>query len=105
MEELKLPLNEEEEAKARETMEQMRKAASAQLSAQIESIPKEMLSDQWKRGGICAMCRRRDYCKTQCRANRIYAAARLREYIRRRTGADQVQAALMEQAGIEPEKS
>ena len=86
MEELKLPPNDEEEAKARETMEQMREAANAQLSAQIESIPKEMLSDQWKRGGICAMCRRRDYCKTQCRANRNYVNLRIREYLRRKGG-------------------
>lgn len=94
MEELKLPPNEEEEAKARETMEQMREAANAQLSAQIESIPKEMLSDQWKRGGICAMCRRKDYCKTQCRANKMYASARIREYLRRRTQIPQIKAAL-----------
>ena len=51
-------------------------------------------SDQWKRGGICAMCRRKTYCKTQCRANRLYAAARIREYLRRRIGMDKIQAAL-----------
>lgn len=43
-------------------------------------------SDQWKRGGICAVCRRKEYCKTQCRANRDYASVRIREYIRRRLG-------------------
>lgn len=42
------------------------------------------LSDQWKRGGICALCRRRNYCKTRCRPNRDYASLRIKEYIRRK---------------------
>jgi len=46
------------------------------------------LSDQWKRGGICALCRRRDYCKTRCRAYRVYAPLRLKEYIQRRLISD-----------------
>jgi hypothetical protein len=49
-------------------------------------VPKKERNDQWKRGGICAMCRRQPYCKTQCSANRNYAHLRIREYIRRRTG-------------------
>lgn len=28
-------------------------------------------NEQWKHGGDCNMCRRLDYCKTQCRANRL----------------------------------
>ena len=51
-----------------------------------EGIPVDVPSDQWKRGGICAACRRKGYCKTQCRANRDYASVRIREYIRRRMG-------------------
>lgn len=51
----------------------------------------EVPSDQWKRGGICAACRRKAYCKTQCRANRDYASVRIREYLRRRTGIAQIQ--------------
>ena len=86
MEELKLPENPEEEAEARETMAQMKEAADAELKAEVQQIPKEMLNDQWKRGGICAMCRRRDYCKTHCRANRNYVNLRIREYMRRKGG-------------------
>ena len=86
MEELKLPVNPEKEAEARETMAQMKEAADAELKAEVQEIPKEMLNDQWKRGGICAMCRRRDYCKTHCRANRNYVNLRIREYLRRKGG-------------------
>ena len=94
MEELKLPPNEEEEAQAQETMNQMQKAANASLSAKLDKIPKDMLNDQWKRGGICAMCRRKSYCKTRCRANKLYASARIREYLRRRTRILQIEATL-----------
>lgn len=94
MEELKLPMNEEEEAQARETMKEMRKAANARLSAALKDVPKDMLNDQWKRGGWCNMCRRKDYCKTQCRANKMYASARIREYLRRRTQIPQMEAAM-----------
>ena len=94
MEELKLPPNKEEEAQAQETMNRMQEAANASLSAKLDKIPKDMLNDQWKRGGICAMCRRKSYCKTRCRANRLYAAARIREYLRRRTRIPQIEAAL-----------
>lgn len=94
MEELKLPPNEEEEAQARETMREMQEAANAQLSGALKNMPKDMLNDQWKRGGLCAMCRRKDYCKTHCRANRVYAEARIREYLRRRTGIPQIEAAM-----------
>lgn len=102
MEELKLPMNQEEEAKAKEQMERLKEAADAELSIKLDVakdaekalIPKDVLNDQWKRGGICSMCRRRDYCKTQCRANRDFAAARIREYLRRRCGIPQIEAAL-----------
>jgi hypothetical protein len=49
-------------------------------------------NDQWKRGGICDMCRRQSYCKTECSAHRKYAAVRIREYIRRRFGIDAMRA-------------
>ena len=86
MEEIKLPMDEKEEAQARETMERMRESIEAEVSGKLEEIPKDMLNDQWKRGGICAMCRRKDYCKTQCSANRDYASTRIQEYIRRKFG-------------------
>lgn len=38
-------------------------------------------SDQWKRGGLCVMCRRKNYCKTQCRANKLSTVG-IREYLR-----------------------
>lgn len=94
MEELKLLPNEEEEAQARETMKEMQKAANARLSAALKNVPNDMLNDQWKRGGLCSMCRRKDYCKTQCRANKMYASARIREYLRRRTQIPQMEAAM-----------
>ena len=75
-------------------MEEIREAAEAQLSGELKEVPKDMLSDQWKRGGLCGMCRRKDYCKTQCRANRVYASARIREYLRRRTGIPQSEPAM-----------
>lgn len=28
-------------------------------------------NDQWKHGGDCNLCRRLEYCKTQCRANKL----------------------------------
>ena len=91
MEELKISMTPEGEEQARAVMEQMREASSAELTATIDKIPKEMLSDQWKRGGICAACRRKDYCKTQCRANRDYASVRIREYVKRHFGISQIQ--------------
>ena len=51
-----------------------------------DNIEKEDLNDQWKRGGLCVMCRRKDYCHTRCTANKKYAEAGIRDYIRRRTG-------------------
>ena len=51
-------------------------------------------SDQWKRGGICEMCRRRNYCRKQCSANRKYASARIREYIRNKMGLGKIRNAL-----------
>ena len=57
---------------------------------------KQILNDQWKRGGICAMCRRKDYCKKQCSANKNYASVRIREYIRRKTGIAAMRARMSE---------
>ena len=94
MEELKLPPNEAEGTNALETMKEMQEAANARLSAALKNVPKDMLNDQWKRGGWCNMCRRKDYCKTQCRANKMYASARIREYLRRCSRIPQIEAAL-----------
>lgn len=42
-------------------------------------------SDQWKLSGICQLCRRQSYCKTQCKANRTqlksYAGDMVRQVI------------------------
>lgn len=64
-----------------------------ELNAELQ-IPKDQLNDQWKRGGICQLCRRKDYCKTQCRANRDFASVRIKEYIRRKTGIDKIEAVI-----------
>lgn len=29
-----------------------------------------MTSEQWKSGGQCSICRRKSYCKKQCKANK-----------------------------------
>lgn len=50
--------------------------------------------DQWKRGGICDMCRRRTYCRKQCRANRDYAMAGIKQYLRNRMGLGKIRQAL-----------
>lgn len=39
--------------------------------------------DQWKHFGRCEVCRRQKYCKKQCTMNREFAAAALREYLRK----------------------
>ena len=40
-------------------------------------------SDQWKLSGICQLCRRQSYCKTQCRANRTQIKAYASEMVRK----------------------
>lgn len=45
-----------------------------------------VLNDQWKSGGQCSHCRRTNYCKTQCRANRMAIQAMARKIIRERLG-------------------
>ena len=31
-----------------------------------------MMGDEWKGGGYCPECRRRDYCKSECKAGRAW---------------------------------
>lgn len=38
-------------------------------------------ADQWKLSGICQLCRRQSYCKTQCKANRTQIKAYTAEMI------------------------
>lgn len=45
----------------------------------------EERSDQWKRGGICAMCRRKEYCRKKCRAS-VYGTMKIREYLLKKSG-------------------
>lgn len=43
------------------------------------------LNEQWKHDGICTLCRRYSYCKTQCKASKIKAQklteGAVREYL------------------------
>lgn len=97
MEELKLPPMEPDEAeRLQEQVDQVREAANAELTGKLKEIPKEDRNDQWRRGGICAMCRRQSYCKTRCTANRRYASLRIREYVRQRIHADLIRAQMKE---------
>ena len=61
--------------------------------------------DQWKHYGRCAVCRRKNYCKTQCTANRNYAAVALREFMRKTKLGRMTEAmeAAMKGEGIEQE--
>lgn len=51
--------------------------------------------DQWKHFGRCEVCRRKQYCKKQCTANRQFAAIALKEYLRK-TKFGRMQAAMQE---------
>ncbi len=51
-------------------------------------------SYQWRRGGLCQICRRRTYCKTRCTANKNYAEAGIREYLNRRFGLNRIRSAM-----------
>lgn len=41
----------------------------------------QTLSEQWKADGKCEDCRRKDYCKTQCTANKRMIRARVARLI------------------------
>lgn len=41
-------------------------------------------TEQWKESGDCSICRRRDYCKTQCKAHKDALMAALKAEIARR---------------------
>ena len=58
-------------------------------------------TEQWKRGGICSMCRRQEYCQKQCGANKRYASLRIREYIRQRTGISAMRGLMSDMSGGE----
>ena len=40
-------------------------------------------TDQWKLSGICQLCRRQSYCKSQCKANRTQVKAYTAEMIQK----------------------
>ena len=50
-------------------------------------------SDQWKTGGDCRECRRKNYCRTQCSANKRFNQALILEVIAR-SKAGQMMAAV-----------
>ena len=58
-------------------------------------------TDQWKRGGVCQLCRRKKYCQKRCTANERYASLRIREYIRQRTGIAAMRARMSHMTGGE----
>ena len=41
-------------------------------------------SEQWKTGGECRKCRRRNYCKTRCRKNAIRVRMMVHELLRKK---------------------
>lgn len=53
-------------------------------------------SDQWKLSGICQLCRRNSYCKTQCKAKRTL----MKVYT-----AEMIQKVMQESKGIFPDLS
>lgn len=53
-------------------------------------------TDQWKLSGICQLCRRQPYCKTQCKANRT----QMKVY-----AAEMIQKVMQESKGIFPDLS
>ena len=55
---------------------------------------KKELTDQWKSAGLCYKCRRKDYCKTTCRASRETTAVIVKEAIKRTTGMDKAMAVI-----------
>lgn len=57
------------------------------------------LDDQWESGGQCSHCRRTNYCKTQCRANRMAIQAMTRKIIREKLGIDKAVEAIKNLGG------
>lgn len=53
-------------------------------------------TDQWKLSGVCQLCRKQSYCKTQCRANRT----QIKAYT-----AEMIQKVMQESKGIFPDLS
>ena len=60
----------------------------------METEEKNILDAQWKSEGRCSRCRRKDYCKTQCRANREAIRKKAQEIIRQKLGLDQAKEAI-----------
>ena len=51
-------------------------------------------NEQWKADGDCQKCRRRKYCKTECRASREHTSRLIRQIVRKRTHIDEIENAL-----------
>lgn len=51
-------------------------------------------ADQWKHTGYCIACRKRNYCKKQCKAHRKNAIAGAEDFFLRVTGGKKIQDAL-----------
>ena len=48
-------------------------------------------TDRWKIDGNCALCRRMDYCKKPCTAQKRRKKAILSQFIRERTGINRIE--------------
>lgn len=60
-------------------------------------------NDQWKRGGICELCRRQSYCKTTCSAHRDHEDGKIASYFRRLASDPDIQKALKNAEGAKVE--
>lgn len=48
------------------------------------------MNEQWKDGGRCEECRRKPYCKTECRAHREREKRELFERVAKALGLDRI---------------
>lgn len=58
-----------------------------------------VLNDQWKSGGQCSHCRRTNYCKTQCSANKRAIREAIRQITRERLGINKAVEAIKNLGG------
>lgn len=64
-----------------------------------ETLQESSLDDQWKSGGRCSHCRRTNYCKTQCSANKRAIQEVYIKKMRNKLGLEQIREAIKELGG------
>lgn len=100
-------------AEMKDSAEAAKKAAEVNGSWWNDIIEPNDNNDQWKQGGDCNLCKRREYCKTKCRANKYLKRATspflYQEYLTEYPEAETLIAAkkltpeqLLKMLGIEP---